>query len=140
MNTDTPEAKAFREQFKSDIMKDPQAAYDMFLANAEDATNSPDPVIANKGWERIRELVVLSAIIAGAQNPATIDTKDFLRSDDTDAIVSKVKDAVQPEIDALAKSKDDDFAALSKRISSLEMPLDPNPVNPNAGAANAAGA
>lgn len=129
MNNDTPEAKAFREQFKADIMKDPQAAYDMFLATAEDATNSPDPVIANKGWERIRELVVLSAIVAGAPNPASVDTSAIV-AEVKAAVLTDVKSEIQPEIDALAKSKDDDFAALSQRITVLETPLDATPVKP----------
>lgn len=121
-NPDTDEKKAFREQYKQDILNNPVKYLDEFLSVAEDATNSPDPVIAMKGWERIREIMLLKALASGGSDATALD-----------AINGKI-DAADASIEALNKSHGEDYQtlnekvnALDNRVKSLETPLEPNP-------------
>lgn len=128
-NPDSDVAKAFREEFKNGILNDPKSAFAEFLANAEDATNSPDPVIASKGWERIRELMLVQSMLSGITS---------FSADNIAAIATQIKNDIQPEIDAVNKAHGDDYQTLNEklngldgRIKSLETPLDPNPAPTN---------
>lgn len=115
-NPDNAEAQAFREDFKAKLLSDPHATFAAMIANAENATNSTDPIIASRGWERLRDLVVFQSMIGVGTDAAPVDTA---------TIVSEVKTALSSDLDNLAKSQADDYDKLSARITSLETPIDP---------------